>query len=679
MSRTGTLSVKTQDILPIIKKWLYSEHDIFLRELVSNASDAIVKRRLLAQSLNQEIPEGQIRIQVSKTQKTIQIIDNGLGMTEEEVQKYITQLAFSGAQEFVEKMKTESGNKQSPEDIIGKFGLGFYSAFMVADKVTVDTLSYQEGAKAVQWISEGETEYRFEDSERQEVGTTITLHLNTESEKFLEEYTVKGTLTKYCSFIPHPIFLKDLDKKVEASQKKSEEQTEETQEAASNETELETVVETPVNEQVPLWKKDPSTLKDEDYLEFYRKHFPMDQDPLFWIHLKVDHPFELLGVLFFPKLNFNKPVQERSIHLYARQVFVSDNVKDIIPEFLGLLKGHIDSPDIPLNVSRSSLQGDPNVSKISNYIIKKVAESLKKLFKNDRKKYEAIWKDIGLFVKYGCLSDSKFDEQMREFVLFQNGDQSLLTFQEYQEKIPESYKEKLKEKVLYYEAGKADPALLRQLTQEHVPFVETDLYIDPHFMQHVEMKQNKDQPKIKFCSVDSEVEHLVETETVTDEGMKIKDLFQEVLLKVKNQSTPTEKTDSEEDKEEPANPTPDFMKSLDIEVRPVKNSSSPAYFKIDEQMKRFHHMSKTMGQGMGEFPLKKTLVINPNSPLVKNALKLWQCDSDHQKKMLAEKICFHVQDLATISSVGFKNNEEKDQFILRSQDLIQELSQFAIL
>jgi molecular chaperone HtpG len=657
MSRTGTLSVKTSDILPIIKKWLYSEHDIFLRELVSNASDAIVKRRVLAQHLNQELPEGQIRVQLSKENKTIQIIDNGLGMTEEEVQKYITQLAFSGAQEFVEKMKSESNGKQGPDDIIGKFGLGFYSAFMVADKVTVDTLSYQEGAKPVAWVSQGEAEYSFEDSDRTEVGTTITLHLNPDSEKFLEEYTLRSTLTKYCSFIPHSIFLKDLDKK------ETKEASEETSEDA------ETVIESPINEQVPLWKKDPSTLKDEDYLEFYRKHFPMDQDPLFWIHLKVDHPFELLGILYFPKHNFNKPVQERNIHLYARQVFVSDNVKDIIPEFLGLLKGHIDSPDIPLNVSRSSLQGDPNVSKISNYIIKKVAESLKKLFKNDRTKYENIWKDIGLFVKYGCLSDQKFDEQMREFVLLQEGQGALMTFQEYGEKVPEAYKEKLKEKVLYYETGKADPSLLRQLYGEKIPVIETDLYIDPHFMQHAEMKQAKDQAKIKFCSVDSEIEHLLESDVVSEEDIKIKDLFNGVLLKV----TPST-SDTEETKEESP-----FGKSMDIEVKSVKNSSSPAYFKIDEQMKRFHHMSKTMGQGMGEFPLKKTLVINPNSLLVKNALKLWQAEDSSEKKMLAEKICYHVQDLATISSVGFKNNEEKDQFILRSQDLIQELSQYAIV
>ena len=373
--RKGTISVQTGDIFPIIKKWLYSEHDIFLRELVSNSTDAITKRATLGRTANVEIPTGDIKVLVDKEKGIITIKDNGVGMTEEEVEKYIAQLAFSGAEEFVQKMK-DAGEEA---DIIGKFGLGFYSAFMVADKVEVQSLSWQEGAKATKWVCEGDVDYTFSDSQKTEVGTDITLFINEESKDFLGVFKVLDILRKYCDFLPYKIEV------VDCEVRKDEEGNIEEQKSYQ------------VNETEPLWRKDPKEITDQQYLDFYKKLYPMDQDPLFWLHLKVDHPFTLEGILYFPKINPKMPFNEKNIRLYSKQVFVSDSVKNIIPEFLSLLKGTIDSTDIPLNVSRSSLQGDPNIKKISNYVVKKVAESLKKLFNKDREKYESIWKDSGLF------------------------------------------------------------------------------------------------------------------------------------------------------------------------------------------------------------------------------------------------------------------------------------------
>lgn len=359
--RKGQIKVSTGDIFPIIKKWLYSEHDIFLRELVANATDAITKRGALGRTQNQSIPVGKIEITTNKTNKTIKITDNGLGMSESDVEKYIAQLAFSGAEEFVQKMK-DSGEKT--DDIIGKFGLGFYSVFMVSKKVEVDSLSMEEGAHATKWTCNGETDYTFSDSDKTDVGTTITLHINDENTEFLDDWKVSSTLRKFCDFMPVQITV--IDEEAKATEKE-----------VDGKKEMVAPEATKINETEPLWKRDPKDIKEDEYKEFYRKLFPMDQDPLFWVHLKVDHPFTLQGILYFPKINPNKPVHEHNIKLFCKQVFVSDNVKDIIPEFLGLLKGAMDSTDIPLNVSRSSLQGDPNIKKISNYIVKKVADALK--------------------------------------------------------------------------------------------------------------------------------------------------------------------------------------------------------------------------------------------------------------------------------------------------------------
>ena len=619
-TRKGVISVKTNDIFPIIKKWLYSEHDIFVRELVSNACDAITKRSTLARGQGHDMPAPEVRVILDKNNNSVIIEDNGLGMTEEEIEKYIAQLAFSGAEEFVQKMKA-TGDNSTKDEIIGKFGLGFYSAFMVASKVEVESLSMHPGAKPAKWVCEGDTDYEFLDSNRTEVGTRITLHINEESKEFLEAWKLKETLTRYCDFMPYPINF------VEGENKEQ------------------------INDTTPLWKKDPTTLKDEDYKEFYRKLFPYDQEPLFWLHLNVDHPFTLQGILYFPKLNPGKPVQENGIKLYSKQVFVSDNVKNVIPDFLGLLKGAIDSVDIPLNVSRSALQGDPNIKKISNYIIKKVSESLKKLFNNDRERYNTVWNDIALFVKYGCIQDNKFDEVMRKFVLFKNSEEKLITLEEYQTSIPENYKEKLKGKYIYFEKFSSDESLKKQLLSEGIQTIETDDYIDPHLMQHSEMHKIGDEA-FKFVAIDTDIENLLSEEASTADDMKVKDFFQAVLIG--------------ENKDKEA--------SLEIDVKSLKNSSSSAYFKVDENMKRFQQMTRSMGQNSFPMPIKKTLVVNPKNALIQNAMKIWE---KGQNKELASSIAHHVQDLATLSGEGL-DAKEKESFVNRSQKLIQELSNFVL-
>jgi len=642
--RKGNISVNTSDIFPIIKKWLYSEHDIFIRELVANATDAITKRHTLSRNLNVEIPQGSINITVNKDKKLITISDNGLGMSEADIEKYIAQLAFSGAEEFVKKLKDEGA--EDGQDIIGKFGLGFYSAFMVADKVEIESLSMNEGAKATKWICEGDTEYTFTDSTKETIGTTIYLHINEESAEFLNEWKLSETLRNHCDYMPYEIGILDEMKPPQKPLKEDGTVDEEAPAVA--------VTPTIINETRPIWKRDPKELKDEDYKEFYRKQFPMDGDPLFWIHLKVDHPFTLEGVLFFPKFNPMKPQNEHNIRLYCKQVFVSDNVKNVIPDFLSLLKGSIDSVDIPLNVSRSSLQGDPNVQKISNYVVKKVAEALKVLFKKDREKFETIWEDIHLFIKYGCVSDPKFDELMRERVVYKASNGKYLTLSEYLEATPEKYKEKMKGKVLYFEKEKSDAALKNQLLAEGLLAIECDDHIDPHFFQHTETKKIGEET-LQFVSVDSEIGNLLESENTTEEDMKIKDLFSNILAP---------KKEGEENS----------LDGNDVEISKITGSTTPAYFKVDEQMKRFAKMAQSMGQQNTMFPTKKTLVINPSSPLIQNALKI------HEKggnEALVEKICHHVEDLALISSEGLKANE-KELFIARTQDLMQELTTLAL-
>ncbi len=605
--RAGKISVKTTDIFPIIKKWLYSEHDIFLRELVANATDAITKRATLGRVRDEIIPTGEIKISVDKKNKTITISDNGIGMTEEEVEKYIAQLAFSGAEDFVKKIK------ESKDDFIGKFGLGFFSSFMVAGKVEVDTLSMEKEAPAVRWVCEGDTEYNFEKSDRTDIGTSVILHINEDGEEFLDVYKVEQTLRKFCDFMPYSI---------KVVQEKGEE--------------------TLINETRPLWKKDPKEIKDEEYLSFFKNIFPMDQDPLFWVHLKIDHPFTLEGILYFPKFNPNKPFHDSNIKLYSKQVFVSDNVKNIIPDFLSLLKGVIDSTDIPLNVSRSSLQGDPNIKKISNYIVKKVADALKTLSSKDREKFEKIWPDIGLFVKYGCISDTKFDELMREHVIFKTAGDKYLTLDEYKNSIPENYRDKMKDLILYFENGVSEWTLKKQLENEGISTIETDSYIDSHFMQHVEINK-KGEVTYKVSSVDNEIGKILGAETAESDN-KVADLFKD-----------------------------NIPKDHEVVVEKLKGSLTPAYFKVDEQMRRFSKMAQSMGTH-STFPVKKTLVVNPENDLIKNAMAI---NEKGTNKDLVSKLCLYIEDLANISSEGLKN-EDRDNFVKRSQELLKELTSLAL-
>lgn len=624
-SKTGNIKVNTQDIFPIIKKWLYSEHDIFLRELISNASDAISKRKILSGLDNKQIPEGKIEVTLSKENKTITISDNGLGMTEEEIEKYITQLAFSGAEEFVAKMKEKSTDTT---DIIGKFGLGFYSAFMVADKVVIESLSMNDNTSAVKWISNGQTEYTLESSDKKDIGTTITLFINSESEDFLNSWKTREVLKKYCPFMPYPINLVDIDYRLK---------TIEENKTIEKEEEKKAVLDDIINSTTPLWKKPAQSLKDEDYLNFHRELFPMDEEPLFWLHLNVDHPFNLQGILYFPKIDNKKPIQNNKIHLYAKQVFVSDNVKNIMPEFLGLLKGAIDSPDIPLNVSRSSLVGDPNITKISNYIVKKVAETIKKLYTSDRAKYETIWKDISLFVKYGVISEEKFSEYCADYILFKNYDDKYLTIPEYTSLIPENFKEKLKEKILTYPEEMPASNLLNELKQNNIPCVGMDSYMDQHLTQHLEMKA-KDH-KFKFCTIDSEYENLF-TEKVENEESEaeMKELF-ETSLKTLGDNYKVE------------------FKNFNIE-------NGPAYLKEDAQMKRFANMTQSMGNGMA-FPVPQTLVVNHKHPLVTKTKNYLSENNKELAGILAEQI----RDLSRLTQ-GTLPNADVAKFVQRTENLL---------
>ncbi len=643
--RKGNISVQTADIFPIIKKWLYSEHDIFLRELVANSTDAITKRAALARTKNEETPAGKISIVTHKSKNTVVITDNGIGMTETEVEKYIAQLAFSGAQDFVKKIEADKGEA----DIIGKFGLGFFSCFMVASKVEIETLSMEEGATPVKWSCSGDPEYTFEDSTRTEVGTSVILHLNEESKEFIDAYKISPILRNYCDFMPYPIEVLDFEK-WEENQTKLKEQ--EGKKDLKDEDKVYPYDAQLINDSEPLWKKDPSTLEDQDYIDFFSKLYPGEPAPLFWIHLKVDHPFILEGILYFPKINKSRLPNESNIRLYCKQVFVSNNVKNIIPEFLTLIKGTIDSSDIPLNVSRSALQGDPNVKKISNYVIKKVAESLKKLFKNDREKYQQIWDDIGLFIKYGVISAPKFDEPMRKMVVFKNSEDKLVTIDEWRESIPEKYKEKVGDTVLYFEENKSDTSIRKHLLDEGIQAILVDDHVDPHFMQHVEMHKQGEQA-IKFSSIDAAIETILDTESTNPDDIKIKELFDKVLVP--------------ESKDEKA------QKDFEISISKMKNASTPAYLKTDEQMKRMQNMFRSMGQD-NPMPLKKTLVVNPSNPLIQNALRMSQTP---EKEQLAEKICIYVKDLANISSEGL-NNQDKEKFIFNSQELIKELTDLAL-
>jgi molecular chaperone HtpG len=615
----GTISVNTENIFPIIKKWLYSEKDIFLRELVSNSSDAISKLKKLSTIGEAEIEKDKkffIKVIVDKENKTLKIVDNGIGMTDEEVKKYINQIAFSGAKDFVEKYKDKTDEGQ----IIGHFGLGFYSAFMVSEKVQIDTLSYQKGAEAVRWISSTGTEYKMEKSDRDEVGTTITLFIAEDSVEFLEVYKVREVLNKYFSFLQFEVYLEDANEEKEEKEEKEP---------------------IPLNDTNPLWLKDPKDCTDEEYKEFYRRAFFDFEEPLFWIHLNMDYPFRLKGILYFPKLKHEFDTMEGQIKLFYNQVFVADNIKEVIPEFLMLLKGTIDCPDLPLNVSRSFLQNDGYVNKISNHITKKVADKLISIFKKEREKYNKYWDDINPFVKFGCIKESKFYDRIKDIIVYKTIKDEYITLKDYLEK----NKDKHENKVFYVSDEKQQSQYIKIFKEQDLDAVLMITMIDNHFMQFIEMNE-KD---VKFQRIDSDIsESMKESETDEKTAKEMK----ESLEKLFRDSLQNEK--------------------LKVEVEALKASSVPGMILLAEESRRMHEMTKMFGgMNLGSmYQAEETLVLNSNNDLIKSLMNLKERED---KKDDTKLICQHIYDLAMMSYKQLEP-EAMTGFIERSNKILSKLA-----
>ncbi|UJP66895.1 molecular chaperone HtpG [Mongoliitalea daihaiensis] len=627
MQEKGTISIHTENIFPIIKKFLYSDHEIFLRELVSNAVDASQKIKRLAQlgQYSGELGDLTVEVAFDKDKKTITISDSGLGMTAEEIKKYINQIAFSGATEFVEKFK----DAKDANEIIGKFGLGFYSAFMVAKQVEINTLSYQEGAASARWTCDGSTEFEISEGDRKTRGTDIILHINEDSEEFLDKWKLQGILDKYAKFLPVPI-------KFGTKSESVEDGVDDKGEKKWKSVEVDNII----NTTTPIWTKSPSDLKDEDYLAFYKELYPMSEDPLFWIHLNVDYPFNLTGVLYFPKVKNDFEFQKNKIKLFSRQVFITDEVKDIVPEFLMLLHGVIDSPDIPLNVSRSFLQSDGNVKKINNYITKKVADKLAELFKKDRKVYEEKWNDIGLFVKYGMISEEKFAEKGKDFTLLKNTNGEFFTPLEYKEKVKALQTNKEEQVVYLYatDVAKQD-AFIQSANKKDYDVLVMDSPIDSHYIQHLEMKEEKTTLK----RVDSDV---VDKLIVKDDGY--------ANLLTEEQSTQV---------------TEIFEKAIgsqtySVAVEGLSPEEMPVTVTMDEFMRRMKEMSQ-MGGGMsfyGAMPDNYKVAVNGNHPLVDKILKT---ESAEEKEKLAKQ----AFDLALLAQ-GMLTGKDLTAFVKRSVEMI---------
>lgn len=627
MQEKGTISIHTENIFPIIKKFLYSDHEIFLRELVSNAVDASQKIKRLAQLGQYSGELGDLTVEVSfdKDKKTITISDSGLGMTAEEIKKYINQIAFSGATEFVEKFK----DAKDANEIIGKFGLGFYSAFMVAKQVEINTLSYQEGAVSARWTCDGSTEFEISEGDRKTRGTDIILHINEDSEEFLDKWKLQGILDKYAKFLPIPI-------KFGTKSQSVEDGVDDKGEKKWKSVEVDNII----NTTAPIWTKSPNDLKDEDYLAFYKELYPMSEDPLFWIHLNVDYPFNLTGVLYFPKVKNDFEFQKNKIKLFSRQVFITDEVKDIVPEFLMLLHGVIDSPDIPLNVSRSFLQSDGNVKKINNYITKKVADKLAELFKKDRKVYEEKWNDIGLFVKYGMISEEKFAEKGKDFTLLKNTNGEFFTLTEYKEKVKALQTNKDEQVVYLYATDLAkQDAFIQSANKKDYDVLVMDSPIDNHYIQHLEMKEEKTTLK----RVDSDV---VEKLIVKDDGY--------ANLLTEEQSTQVKEI---------------FEKAIgsqtySVAVEGLSPEEMPVTVTMDEFMRRMKEMSQ-MGGGMsfyGAMPDNYKVAVNGNHPLVDKILKT---ESAEEKEKLAKQ----AFDLALLAQ-GLLTGKDLTAFVKRSVEMI---------
>lgn len=627
MQEKGTISIHTENIFPIIKKFLYSDNEIFLRELISNAVDATQKVKRLATLGEYKGELGDLTIDVSfdEDNKWIKVTDRGLGMTSEEIKKYINQIAFSGASEFVEKFK----DAKDANEIIGKFGLGFYSAFMVADTVVIDSLSYQEGAEPAKWTCDGSTEFEISPGERTERGTEITLNINSESEEFLDKFKLQGILDKYAKFLPVPIRFGTKSENVEDG-------VDDKGEKKWKSVEVDNII----NETNPIWTLSPNDLTDEDYLKFYKELYPMSEDPLFWIHLNVDYPFNLTGVLYFPKVKNEFELQKNKIKLFSRQVFITDEVKDIVPEFLMLLHGVIDSPDIPLNVSRSFLQADSNVKKINNYITKKVADKLGELFKKDRKVYESKWKDIGLFVKYGMISEDKFYDKGKDFVLLTNTNGAYFTLDEYQEKV-KPFQTGKDEKVVYLYATDADSqdAFIQSANKKDYDVLLMDSPIDSHFIQNLESKlENASMKRVDADVVDKLIDKEGGYESLLseDQSKKVKEVFEKSIAN----------------------------KAYSVEIEGASPEELPVTITMDEFMRRMKDMAQN-GGGMsfyGAMPDNYKVGVNGNHPLIDKILKT----EDEEVQLKLAKQAF---DLALVSQ-GLLKGKALTAFVKRSVDLI---------
>ena len=637
----GTISINTENIFPIIKKFLYSDHEIFLRELVSNAVDATQKLKKLSSmgEFNGELGNLMIEVSFDKKKKTITVSDRGLGMTADEIKKYINQIAFSGATEFVEKFK----DKADAKDIIGKFGLGFYSAFMVADRVVVTSRSYKatesEGAR---WECDGSTEFELHPETKAERGTDVVLHINKDSEEFLDEWRLKGILEKYCKFLPVEIKFGTKEESVEDGVDKD--LPAEAAAQAGNKPKYKTITKDRIiNNPSPLWAKSPNDLKDEDYLKFYKELYPFAEDPLFWIHLNVDYPFNLTGILYFPKVKNDFELNRNKIQLYSRQVFITDEVKDVVPDFLMLLHGVIDSPDIPLNVSRSYLQSDSNVKKISQHITKKVADKLHDMFKKDRPDFEKKWDDINIFVKYGMISDEKFYDRAKDFALLKNTLKKYYTLEEYREYIKDMQTDKDKNVIYLYssDTGKQH-SFIETANLKAYDVVVLDGVLDSHFINTLEQKLEKAQ----FRRVDSDTidklivkDEKVESVLSKEDQDKLKAIFEKAI----NNTSMTVNIDSL---------APDHL---------------PVTVTMSEWARRMKDMARTGGGGgmygfMGAMPDQYTVSINSNHKLVQKVL---QAAGEEQQTQLAKQ----TYDLALLSQ-GMLTGADLTNFIKRSVELV---------
>lgn len=605
LSKEGQIKINTENLMPIIKKWLYSDKDIFIRELVANCCDAIKKLERLRGIGEAESSDAnpEIKIKLDKENKTITISDNGIGMTEDEVERYITQIAFSGAEEFIEKYKDKGDGETG---IIGHFGLGFYSAFMVSDSVEIDTLSYIPDSKPVHWVSDGSTTYEIGDGTRDTVGTTVTLHIAEDSTEFLDGYKLSQMLNKYCKFMAYDIFFDDGHK----SNKEDEQEDNDTEEK-------------PINNKTPLWLKAPKDCTDEEYESFYHEAFDDFNDPLFWIHLNVDYPFNLKGILYFPKQNDKLKVMPGQVKLYCNQVYIADNIKEVIPEFLMLLNGVIDCPDLPLNVSRSFLQNDKDVEKISKHITKKVADKLTSIFNNDYDKYTSYWEDISPFVKFGCIKDEKFYDKVKDILLFKTINDEYLTF----DKLP-----KYDDKIFYVTDENAQAQYIAMCKDNDINAVLLTHSIDNHFISFLEYKESG----VKFTRIDSDLSSALKTDSSdeSENNDELKEIFKNALN----------------------------IESLKIEAEHLKNSETPAVILISEYERRMEDMNKMYGGMFGSMGAStNTLVLNLENSIVKSVKNL-----DDEKR---ELICRHIYDLALIANRQL-TAEELSEFVKRSAKLL---------